>query len=97
MAHPDAGFVAAFGGAVEPLVDAPEAVQAARVGGIGVVDDAVFQRERAHPRSLAGEGGGIGSGSCRDLLSTLPRRLARRRFAPVVVFDALRTLLVWGE
>ena len=36
-------LVAALGGAVEPLVHAPEAVQSARIGGIGVVDDAVLE------------------------------------------------------
>src|SRR5207253_3001187 len=36
-AHPDARLVAPLGCAVEPLVDAPEAVQSARIGGIGVV------------------------------------------------------------
>src|SRR5260370_5605164 len=39
-APPDARLVAAFGGTVEPLVHAPEAVHSARIGGIGVVDDA---------------------------------------------------------
>src|SRR5947199_140961 len=35
-APPDASLVAARGGAVEPLEHAPEAVQSARIGGIGV-------------------------------------------------------------
>src|SRR6267378_170364 len=35
---PDTRLVAPLGGAVEPLVHAPEAVQSARIGGIGVVD-----------------------------------------------------------
>src|ERR687888_2749147 len=38
--------------AVEPLIHAPEAVEPARVGGVGVVDDAVLERERAHARCL---------------------------------------------
>src|SRR5207247_5550596 len=42
-AHPDARLVAPPGCAVEPLVQAPEAVQSARIGGIGVVDDAVLE------------------------------------------------------
>src|SRR6266478_4506416 len=50
---PEARFVAPLGCAVEPLVHAPEAVQSARIGGIGVVDDAVLERERAHARPLA--------------------------------------------
>src|SRR5207248_4812419 len=49
---PEAGLVAAEGRAVEPLVHAPQAVQAARVGRVGVVDDAVLQRERAHTGSF---------------------------------------------
>src|SRR5207253_6789219 len=49
-APPDARLVAPLGCAVEPLVHAPEAVQSARIGGIGVVDDAVLERERAHAR-----------------------------------------------
>src|SRR5919198_2604569 len=53
-APPDARLVAPPGGAVEPLVHAPEAVQSARIGGIGVIDDAVLQQERAHARPLAG-------------------------------------------
>src|SRR6266446_1459032 len=52
-APPDAHLVASLWGAVEPLVHAPEAVQSARIGGIGVVDDAVLERERAHARPLA--------------------------------------------
>src|SRR5499426_3784009 len=50
---PDAGLVAPLGGAVEPLVHAPQGIQSARKGGIGVVDDAVVERERAHTRALA--------------------------------------------
>src|SRR5438067_9695383 len=52
-APPDPRLVAPLGCAVEPLVHAPEAVQSARIGGIGVVDDAVVERERAHARPLA--------------------------------------------
>src|SRR5258708_9648221 len=50
---PDARFVAPFGGTVEPRVHAPERVQSARIGGIGVVDDALLEGERTHPRPLA--------------------------------------------
>src|SRR5712691_2168316 len=42
-APPDARLVAPLAGAVEPLIHAPEAVQPARIGGIGVVDDAVLE------------------------------------------------------
>src|ERR1700730_675289 len=45
-------LVAAVGGRVEPLVHAPEAIQSARIGRIGVVDDAVFAHEAAHARPV---------------------------------------------
>src|SRR5882757_7862849 len=61
-APPDARLVAPLGGAVEPLVRAPEAVQSARIGGIGVVDDAVLEHERAHARPLARVGCHVGAG-----------------------------------
>ena len=41
-APPDARLIATLGGAVEPLICAPETVQSARIGRIGVVDDAVL-------------------------------------------------------
>src|SRR5258708_23877243 len=66
-APPDAGLVAPLGGAVEPLVGAPEAVQSARIGGIGVVDGVVLAHERAHAGPVAREGAGIGSASGREL------------------------------
>src|SRR5437899_287132 len=65
-APPDARLVAPLGGAVEPLVHAPEAVQSARIGGIGVVDDAVLERERAHARPLARVRGHVGSDHGRE-------------------------------
>src|SRR5262245_38822373 len=61
-APPDARLVAPPGGAVEPLVHSPKAVQAARIAGIGVVDDAILKRERAHARPLARVRGRVGSG-----------------------------------
>src|SRR5687767_8461733 len=103
-AHPKAaGLVASLGGAVEPLVHAPEAVQSARVSGIGVVDGAILERERAHARPLALERGGVGSGHGRDLgfgfcaaafLACAPRHLW---LAPVIVFNAALALLRLGE
>src|SRR3989441_7502795 len=60
-APPDARLVAPLGGAVEPLVHAPEAVQSARIGGIGVVDDAVLEHEPAHARPLPRVRGRVGS------------------------------------
>src|ERR1044071_7491510 len=65
-APPDARLVAPLGRAVEPRVHAPEGVHPARIGGIGVVDDAVLARERAHARPLAGVGGDISSRHGRD-------------------------------
>src|SRR5262245_35019476 len=41
-APPYARLVAPLGCAVEPLVHPPEAVHSARIGGVSVVDDAVF-------------------------------------------------------
>src|SRR5207244_4968083 len=88
-APPGARLVAPLGGAVEPLVHAPEAVQSARIGGIGVVDDAVLEHEGAHARPLAHERGRVGSGHGRDLAHAPLRggfRLGVRRVAtPLVV------------
>src|SRR5712692_10346869 len=61
-APPDARLVTPLGGAIEPLVHAPEAVQSACIGGIGVVDDAVLEYERAHARPLPRVRGHVGSG-----------------------------------
>src|SRR5882757_3172257 len=99
-APPDARLVAPLGGAVEPLVRAPEAVQSARIGGIGVVDDAVLERERAHARPLARVGGHVGSGHSRKRSGPVGCR-ARGYFGEgllvlVVVFDAFLALLLLG-
>ncbi len=51
---------------VEPLVHSPERVEAARVGGVCVVDDAVGEYERTHARRLAGVDGDIGAGHGRE-------------------------------
>src|ERR687892_1411533 len=109
-APPDARLVAPLGGAVEPLGHSPEAVQSARIGGIGVVDDAVLEHERAHARPLARVRGHVGSGHgsersgpvgcrARGYLGDRPLAAAQlpRRLAPVVVFDASLALLLLGE
>src|SRR5262249_10267124 len=102
MAPPGPSLVAAFGGAVEPLVHAPETVQSARVGGIGVVDDTVLQHERAHARPLAMVRGHVGSTHGCELglrpcaATFLPRSPLEHCLASVVVFDALAPLLL-GE
>src|SRR5262249_20662530 len=64
---PPARLVATLRWAVEPLIHAPQAVQAARIGRVGVVHDAVLQRERAHARTLARVRGRVGSCLPRDL------------------------------
>src|SRR2546428_3341559 len=51
-APPDARLVAPLGGALQPLVHGPEAVQSARIGGIGGQDDAAPVREWPHGRAL---------------------------------------------
>src|SRR4029079_17797290 len=66
-APPEPRLVAAFRCAVEPLVHAPQAVQAARVGGIGVVNDAVLEHERAHARPLSPERRPVGADTGGDL------------------------------
>src|SRR5712692_10413887 len=93
-APPDARLVAPLGCAVESLVHAPEAVHPARIGGIGVVDDAVLERECADARPLARARGHVGSGHGRDLgdrplAAGVPgqRAYLQLRLAPVVVFD----------
>src|SRR5207245_11708169 len=97
-APPDARLLAPLGSAVEPLVHAPEAVQSARVGGIGVVDDTVLEHECTHARSLACVCGYVGSGHGRDLgHGALVAAQLQRRAAPVVVFEATLALLLFGQ
>ena len=62
MAQPGARFVAPHRRPVEPLVHAPEAVESARIGGIGVIDDAVLEHKRAHAGPLPRIGGDVGAG-----------------------------------
>src|SRR2546422_8250688 len=107
-APPGARLVAPLGGAVEPLVHAPEAVQSARIGGIGVVDDAVLEHEGAHARPLARVRGHVGSAHGRErsgrvgcrargYLGPLAAAYRLRGLAPVVVFDAPLALLLLAE
>src|ERR1044071_6084078 len=91
---PGARLVAAPRGAVEPLVHAPEPVQAARECGISVVDNAVLERKGAHARPLARVRGSVYPAHLRvDTGSPL----AEGRLAPVVVLDAPLVLLLLGE
>ena len=50
---PETGLITPLRCAIEPLIHSPDAVDAARIRGIGVVDKAVFERERADTRHLA--------------------------------------------
>src|SRR5437667_8753996 len=97
-APPDARLVASPRGAVEPLVHAPEAVQSARIGGIGVVDVAVLERKRAHAWPLAYVGVHVGSAHGSKLTGPVGcrsrRYLSERLLAFVVVFDALALFLL---
>src|SRR5207245_3427420 len=94
-APPDARLVAPLGCAVEPLVYAPDAVHPALIGGIGVVDDAVLEHERAHARQFAQVRGRVDSGHGpqfrdRPLAAGLEDR--RHVHRPVVVIDRPRAL-----
>src|SRR6516165_12330114 len=93
-----AALVAPLGGAVEPLVHAPEGVQSARIGGIGMVDDAVLERERAHARALAPVCFRVGS-ACGREPGDRRRDMCRDdrvTATPVVVFDTPLALLLLG-
>src|ERR1041384_7678718 len=66
-ANPEAGFITSVWRAIEPLVQAPQAVQPARERRVSVINDAVRKRESAHARHLADVGCPIGADGCRDL------------------------------
>src|SRR5262245_25411200 len=102
VAPPVARLVAALGCAVEPLVCAPQAIQAPRVGGIGVVDGAVLEHEGAHARPLPRVRRDIGAGHAGALRRPFGCRARGdgallRRLAVVVVFDAALALLLFAE
>src|SRR2546425_10037209 len=67
-APPDARLISTLGGAVEPLICAPETVQAARGGRIGGVEDAVLLHKGAHARPVADVRGSIRSAHSCGLL-----------------------------
>src|SRR5262245_30774063 len=52
---PEPVLVAPKRGAIEPLIHTPQRIEAARVGRVGVIDDAVFEHERAHAWPLTHE------------------------------------------
>src|ERR1051325_3573519 len=60
--EPRSGLVASLRRSVKPLVHPPQRVEAASIRGVGVVDDAVGERERTHVRRFASVGGDIGAG-----------------------------------
>ena len=96
--EPKSILVAPFRSAIEPLVHPPQRIQAARVGGIGVVDDAVLEGECAHAGCFARIVGVVGSahfGKHDGAAVGIFGRLVGRLF-PVVVFDAFALLLL-GE
>src|SRR5229473_3359054 len=66
-APPEAGLVATEWRAVEPLVHAPEAVNPALVRRVGVVDDAILERERAHAGPFSPVGRPVRSNARREL------------------------------
>ncbi len=92
---PQPRFIPPIRCSVEPLVHSPERVEAARVGGVCVVDDAVGECERAHARSLAGVGGDVGAGHGREI--AYASRVGYRAERAVVVVDAAGALLLLGE
>src|ERR1700730_659352 len=108
MAQPITRLAAPLGGAVEPLVHAPEAVQSARKSRIGMIDDAVFEDKRAHARPLprigghrcAGHGGALRSPigcRARAYLGPFPVTHPRRRRALIVVVNGPVPLLLLGD
>src|SRR3984893_5226356 len=96
-APPDARLVAPLGGAVETLVHAPQAAQYPRVGGIGVIDAAVLERERAHARPLARVRGHVRSAHGSERSGPVPTGRLPRRPGPVVVLVASLALLLLGD
>src|SRR5580698_1125408 len=96
---PDARLVASLRRTVEPLVHAPDAVHAARIGGVRVIHDAILEYESAHSRPVARVRLRVGSAvSCKlDNGLRCRRRIHRMPATQVVVFDFAITLLRLGE
>src|SRR5262245_24620654 len=63
---PDSRLVTPSWRPVEPLVHAPEPVEPARVGRVGVVDDPVLAGERAHPGLFPRERRPVRTGARRE-------------------------------
>src|SRR5579875_484931 len=96
---PDAALAAPLGGAIEPLVCAPQAVEPTGVGGIGVVDGAVLAHEGAHARPVAPVGGRIDAARFRELDDRRRGDIGVQRVgaARVVVLGAALALLFFGD
>ena len=92
---PRSRFVPPIRCPIEPLVHSPERVEAARVGGVCVVDDAFGEYERTHARRLAGVGGDVNAGHGREI--ACPLRVGYRAESALVVVDAAGALLFLGE
>src|SRR5262249_37537415 len=87
-----------LGSRSEPLPHATEGMQPARIGRIGMVDDAVLEHESAHARPLAQVRGPINPGSPYTLIIGRKRPKPgagwlQRVFAVIVVFDASIALI----
>src|SRR5207247_8241854 len=93
-APPDARLVAPLGSAVEPLVHAPEAVQSARIGGIGVINDTALEHERAHARPLARVRGYVGSGHRRVVADRVADRSGRGALVVALLLSSIRWIAV---
>src|SRR5579862_3046695 len=87
-APPDALLVAALRGAVEPLVHAPQDVEAPGIRRIGMVDLALLADERTHAGSIARESRRVGAAAGCELRDGLVDRLCVHRVAgaAIVVF-----------
>src|SRR5581483_2638738 len=87
-------LVAALGRTIEPRIHAPQRIDAARVGGIRVIDDAILERECTHTGPLPDERAHVDARLYRVLmLDRLPGR-RHRLLALIVVLDALRLLFL---
>src|ERR1041385_1697814 len=98
-------LVPAFGSAIEPLVHSPESVETSGISGVGVINDPVLERERAHAGTFADVGIDVGTGSGCEFgrsFGSGARERGRfaagfdRRLAAIVVLDSL-ALLFFGE
>src|SRR5579859_5982337 len=87
-------LVAPLGRTIEPRIHAPQRVDATRVGGIRVIDDAILERERTHTGPLPDEGAEVDARLYRVLILDRSPGRRHRRLAPIVVPDATRLLLL---